>query len=91
MVMFVIADVRKTIDDLKKVMKNFESRVEFTEDLQKMSDVSICFQSSFYFFFFRKIFSYWKNSYNHGTKYLKFQVPSRHLVLGCTIALILIF
>ena len=52
MVMFVIADVRKTIDDLKKVMKNFESRVEFTEDLQKMSDVSICFQSSFYFFFF---------------------------------------
>ena len=43
------------------------------------------------FFFFIKIFSYWKNSYNHGTKYLKFQVPSRHLVLGCTIALILIF
>ncbi|XP_045149585.1 unconventional prefoldin RPB5 interactor 1 isoform X2 [Echinops telfairi] len=30
--------VRKTIGDLKKVMKNFESRVEFTEDLQKMSD-----------------------------------------------------
>lgn len=46
MVMFVIADVRKTIDDLKKVMKNFESRVEFTEDLQKMSDVSV-FQFSF--------------------------------------------
>lgn len=40
--MFVISDVRKTIDDLKKVIKNFESRVEFTEDLQKMSDVSIC-------------------------------------------------
>ena len=39
--MFVISDVRKTIDDLKKVIKNFESRVEFTEDLQKMSDVSI--------------------------------------------------
>ena len=50
MVMFVIADVRKTIDDLKKVMKNFESRVEFTEDLQKMSDVSIYFQSSSNFF-----------------------------------------
>ncbi|XP_006887930.1 PREDICTED: unconventional prefoldin RPB5 interactor 1 [Elephantulus edwardii] len=32
--------VRKTIDDLKKVMKNFESRVEFTEDLQKMSDAT---------------------------------------------------
>ncbi|XP_003915321.1 unconventional prefoldin RPB5 interactor 1 isoform X1 [Papio anubis] len=32
--------VRKTIDDLKKVMKNFESRVEFTEDLQKMSDAA---------------------------------------------------
>lgn len=46
MLVFVISDVRKTIDDLKKVMKNFESRVEFTEDLQKMSDVSICFQSS---------------------------------------------
>lgn len=50
MVMFVTADVRKTIDDFKKVMKNFESRVEFTEDLQKMSDVSICFQSSYFFF-----------------------------------------
>lgn len=50
MVMFVIADVRKTIDDLKKVMKNFESRVEFTEDLQKMSDVSVfqfCFLEKF--------------------------------------------
>uniref|UniRef100_A0A8C5KWI7 Protein NNX3 n=1 Tax=Jaculus jaculus TaxID=51337 RepID=A0A8C5KWI7_JACJA len=32
--------VRKTMDDLKKVMKNFESRVEFTEDLQKMSDAA---------------------------------------------------
>ncbi|XP_012881799.1 PREDICTED: unconventional prefoldin RPB5 interactor 1 isoform X1 [Dipodomys ordii] len=32
--------VRKTIDDLTKVMKNFESRVEFTEDLQKMSDAA---------------------------------------------------
>lgn len=32
--------VRKTIDDLKKVLKNFESRVEFTEDLQKMSDAA---------------------------------------------------
>ncbi|XP_006888535.1 PREDICTED: unconventional prefoldin RPB5 interactor-like [Elephantulus edwardii] len=32
--------VRKTIDDLKKVMKNFESRVQFTEDLQKMSDAA---------------------------------------------------
>ncbi|XP_011288276.3 unconventional prefoldin RPB5 interactor 1 isoform X1 [Felis catus] len=32
--------VRKTIDDLKKVIKNFESRVEFTEDLQKMSDAA---------------------------------------------------
>ncbi|XP_059941049.1 unconventional prefoldin RPB5 interactor 1 isoform X2 [Mesoplodon densirostris] len=32
--------VRKTIDELKKVMKNFESRVEFTEDLQKMSDAA---------------------------------------------------
>ncbi|XP_059559495.1 unconventional prefoldin RPB5 interactor 1-like [Myotis daubentonii] len=31
---------RKTIDDLKKVMTNFESRVEFTEDLQKMSDAA---------------------------------------------------
>lgn len=31
------------MDDLRKVMKNFESRVEFTEDLQKMSDVSIVF------------------------------------------------
>ncbi|XP_025898102.1 unconventional prefoldin RPB5 interactor 1 [Nothoprocta perdicaria] len=30
--------VRKALDDLEKVMKNFESRVEFTEDLQKMSD-----------------------------------------------------
>lgn len=32
--------VRKTIGDLKKVMKNFESRIEFTEDLQKMSDAA---------------------------------------------------
>ncbi|XP_004479112.2 unconventional prefoldin RPB5 interactor 1 isoform X1 [Dasypus novemcinctus] len=32
--------VRKTIDDFKKVMKNFESRVEFTEDLQKMSNAA---------------------------------------------------
>ncbi|KAM8775311.1 unconventional prefoldin RPB5 interactor 1 [Rhynchonycteris naso] len=32
--------VRKTIHDLKRVMKNFESRVEFTEDLQKMSDAA---------------------------------------------------
>ncbi|KAM6223149.1 unconventional prefoldin RPB5 interactor 1 [Rhynchocyon petersi] len=32
--------VRKTIDDFKKMMKNFESRVEFTEDLQKMSDTA---------------------------------------------------
>ncbi|XP_029464304.1 unconventional prefoldin RPB5 interactor 1 isoform X2 [Rhinatrema bivittatum] len=30
--------VRKTLDDLQVVMKNFESRVEFTEDLQKMTD-----------------------------------------------------
>lgn len=51
-VIFVISDVRKTIDDLKKVMKNFESRVEFTEDLQKMSDVSIVF--SVLFFFWKK-------------------------------------
>lgn len=48
-VIFVISDVRKTIDDLKKVMKNFESRVEFTEDLQKMSDVSIVFSVLFFF------------------------------------------
>jgi len=27
-------------------MKNFESRVEFTEDLQKMSDVSVLFCAS---------------------------------------------
>ena len=32
--------VRKTIHDFLKVMKNFESRVEFTEDLQKMSDAA---------------------------------------------------
>uniref|UniRef100_A0A8C6RWQ4 Protein NNX3 n=1 Tax=Nannospalax galili TaxID=1026970 RepID=A0A8C6RWQ4_NANGA len=32
--------VRKTIADLKKVMKNFESRVEFTDDLEKMSDAA---------------------------------------------------
>ncbi|XP_062997411.1 unconventional prefoldin RPB5 interactor 1 [Elgaria multicarinata webbii] len=32
--------VRKTLDDLQKVMKNFESRVELTEDLQKMSDAA---------------------------------------------------
>ncbi|KAJ1082667.1 hypothetical protein NDU88_002832 [Pleurodeles waltl] len=32
--------VRKTLDDLQVVIKNFESRVEFTEDLQKMSDES---------------------------------------------------
>lgn len=41
----MFSDVRKTIDDFKKVLKNFESRVEFTEDLQKMSDVGICFYS----------------------------------------------
>lgn len=44
-IVFVFSDVKKTIDDLKKVLKNFESRVEFTEDLQKMSDVGICFYS----------------------------------------------
>ncbi|XP_054856541.1 unconventional prefoldin RPB5 interactor 1 [Eublepharis macularius] len=32
--------VRKTLDDLQKVMWNFESRVEFTEDLQKMSEAA---------------------------------------------------
>ncbi|XP_019361179.1 PREDICTED: unconventional prefoldin RPB5 interactor 1 [Gavialis gangeticus] len=32
--------VRKALDDFQKVMKNFESRVEFTEDLQKMSDAT---------------------------------------------------
>ncbi|XP_053126591.1 unconventional prefoldin RPB5 interactor 1 isoform X2 [Hemicordylus capensis] len=32
--------VRKALDDLQKVRKNFESRVEFTEDLQKMSDAA---------------------------------------------------
>ncbi|XP_044520113.1 unconventional prefoldin RPB5 interactor 1 [Gracilinanus agilis] len=32
--------VRKALDDLKKVMKNFESRVEFTEDLKRMSDAA---------------------------------------------------
>ncbi|KAF4793549.1 Unconventional prefoldin RPB5 interactor [Turdus rufiventris] len=32
--------VRKALDDLEKVMKNFESRAEFTEDLQKMSDAA---------------------------------------------------
>ncbi|XP_067396109.1 unconventional prefoldin RPB5 interactor 1 isoform X2 [Emydura macquarii macquarii] len=33
-------NVRKALDDLQKVMKNFESRIEFTEDLQKMSDAA---------------------------------------------------
>lgn len=32
--------VRKALDDMQKVMKNFESRVEFTEELQKMSDAA---------------------------------------------------
>ncbi|XP_038003940.1 unconventional prefoldin RPB5 interactor 1 [Motacilla alba alba] len=32
--------VRKALDDLQKVMKNFESRAEFTEDLQKMTDAA---------------------------------------------------
>ncbi|XP_038610120.1 unconventional prefoldin RPB5 interactor 1 isoform X1 [Tachyglossus aculeatus] len=32
--------VRKVLDDLQKVKKNFESRVEFTADLQKMSDAA---------------------------------------------------
>uniref|UniRef100_G3WSW9 Protein phosphatase 1 regulatory subunit 19 n=1 Tax=Sarcophilus harrisii TaxID=9305 RepID=G3WSW9_SARHA len=32
--------VRKALEDLKKVMKNFESRVEFTEDLKRMSDAA---------------------------------------------------
>ncbi|XP_060109958.1 unconventional prefoldin RPB5 interactor 1 isoform X2 [Heteronotia binoei] len=32
--------VRKTMEDLQKVMQNFESRVEFTEDLQKMTDAA---------------------------------------------------
>ncbi|XP_015745148.1 unconventional prefoldin RPB5 interactor 1 [Python bivittatus] len=32
--------VRKMLDDLGKVMKNFESRAEFTEDLQRMSDAA---------------------------------------------------
>ncbi|XP_006121266.1 unconventional prefoldin RPB5 interactor 1 isoform X2 [Pelodiscus sinensis] len=32
--------VRKALDDLQKVMKNFESRIEFTEDLKKMSDAA---------------------------------------------------
>ncbi|XP_074769088.1 unconventional prefoldin RPB5 interactor 1 isoform X2 [Athene noctua] len=36
----VRVNVRKALDDLQKVMKNFESRVEFTEDLQKMSDAA---------------------------------------------------
>ncbi|KAM4614142.1 unconventional prefoldin RPB5 interactor 1 isoform 2-T2 [Discoglossus pictus] len=30
--------VRKALDDLQEVVKNFESRVEFTKDLQRMSD-----------------------------------------------------
>ncbi|MEE6500563.1 hypothetical protein FKM82_003832 [Ascaphus truei] len=30
--------VRKALDDLQEVVKNFESRTEFTADLQKMSD-----------------------------------------------------
>ncbi|KAM4720753.1 unconventional prefoldin RPB5 interactor 1 isoform 2-T2 [Rhinophrynus dorsalis] len=32
--------VRKTLDDLQEVVKNFESRVEFTKDLQRMSDTA---------------------------------------------------
>ncbi|KAM8983104.1 unconventional prefoldin RPB5 interactor 1 isoform 1-T2 [Ara ararauna] len=32
--------VRKALDDLQKVMKNFESRAEFTEELEKMSDAA---------------------------------------------------
>ncbi|XP_050779044.1 unconventional prefoldin RPB5 interactor 1 isoform X1 [Gopherus flavomarginatus] len=32
--------VRKALEDLQKVMKNFESRIEFTEDLQKMNDAA---------------------------------------------------
>ncbi|XP_062818071.1 unconventional prefoldin RPB5 interactor 1 [Anolis carolinensis] len=32
--------VRKTLDDLQKVLKNFQARVEFTEDLQKMSNAA---------------------------------------------------
>ncbi|XP_036922315.1 unconventional prefoldin RPB5 interactor 1 isoform X2 [Sturnira hondurensis] len=34
------AHVRRTIDELQKVMRNFESRVQFTEDLQRMSDAA---------------------------------------------------
>ncbi|MEE6500571.1 hypothetical protein FKM82_003832 [Ascaphus truei] len=34
----IVLDVRKALDDLQEVVKNFESRTEFTADLQKMSD-----------------------------------------------------
>ncbi|XP_030907663.1 unconventional prefoldin RPB5 interactor 1 isoform X1 [Melopsittacus undulatus] len=32
--------VRKELDDLQKVIKNFESRAEFTEELEKISDAA---------------------------------------------------
>lgn len=44
-------------------MNNFESRVEFTEDLQKMSDVSTVVSP---LIFLEKI-SYWKKSSSQGT------------------------
>lgn len=87
MVVFVIADVRKTIDDLKKVMKNFESRVEFTEDLQKMSDVSICFQSPNYFF--KKSF-HTEKIVQPRSKLLEVSNAFKTSFLGCVIALTII-
>lgn len=38
-VFFPSADVKRELDDLSKTMKNFETRVEFTKDLETASAV----------------------------------------------------
>lgn len=37
-----LTDVKHTLDDLHKVMKNFENRASFTNDLERLSGVSSC-------------------------------------------------
>ncbi len=39
--MCYFTDVKNTLDDLQKVTKNFQNKADFTDDLEKLTGVSV--------------------------------------------------
>lgn len=42
----IFPDVKNALDDLQKVMKNFQNRADFTNDLEKLTGVSVLTMTS---------------------------------------------